>query len=320
LIVFLYDRTFVAGSFRDAWRSRRRYYLCLASTWILLGSLVVSMGGNRGKAAGFDTITTPWFYALTQCKALVRYLSLAFWPHPLVFDYGSAVVTSAGDVAAQAGLLLALLAATVLALRFWPALGFLGAWFFLILAPSSSFLPLASQTMAEHRMYLPLAAVIALALWVWGRVARASNFLVVVAVVAVGLGFMTHRRNDVYRSQVSLWGDTARKCPDNARAQFNLGMAYDDAGRHPEARDQFLKVVSLDPFNSDAHFKLANELAMEGRMGEAIAHFQEAVFLKPESPEIHRNYGNALEAVGRGKEAAAQFAEAGRLGGPPSSR
>jgi len=331
LVVLLYDRTFLAGSFREAWCRRRAYYLCLAATWILLGSLVASMGGSRGKAAGFDSFITPWSYALTQCKAVVHYLTLAFWPRSLVFDYGFSVVNAPGEVVVQALILFVLLAATLLSLRFRPALGFLGAWFFLILAPSSSILPLTSQTMAEHRMYLPLAAVIALAVGVaWGQVAKldlrrgrqvlqSGPILVVVAVLAVGLGFATHRRNEVYQSEVGLWGDTARKCPDSIRAHFNLGMAYDEAGRRPDGRDEYFKVVLLDPFNADAHFRLADDLAIEGRMGEAIAHFQEAAFLKPANPEIHRNYGNALEAVGRGNEAAAQFAEANRLQGVPGA-
>ena len=42
------------------------------------------------------------------------------------------------------------------------ALGFAGVAFFAILAPSSSVVPVATQTMAEHRMYLPLAVVLAL--------------------------------------------------------------------------------------------------------------------------------------------------------------
>jgi protein O-mannosyl-transferase len=82
------------------------------------------------------------------------------WPHPLVFDYGTAVEKSAWAIAPQAVLLLALAAGTIRALwrRHWA--GFLGVWFFAILAPSSSFVPIATQTMAEHRMYLPLIAVI----------------------------------------------------------------------------------------------------------------------------------------------------------------
>ena len=47
LIVLLYDRTFLAGSFREAWRRRCGLYLALAGTWLLLGWLVISTG-NRG--------------------------------------------------------------------------------------------------------------------------------------------------------------------------------------------------------------------------------------------------------------------------------
>jgi hypothetical protein len=38
--------------------------------------------------------------------------------------------------------------------------GFLGACFFLILARTSTVVPIAEQPMAESRMYLPLAAVV----------------------------------------------------------------------------------------------------------------------------------------------------------------
>jgi tetratricopeptide (TPR) repeat protein len=336
LIVLLYDRTFVAGTFGAAWRSRRPFYLSLAATWILLGSLVAAMGGNRGKAAGFGTFVTSWSYALTQCGAVVHYLRLALWPHPLVFDYGSGLVGGPGEVVRQALFLLFLLAGTLVALRRRPVLGFIGAWFFLILAPSSSLVPLASQTVAEHRMYLPLAAVIVLAVWgIWratrsstergqasdtdpakpGSLSRPDPFLVIVAALAVGLGFLTSRRNEVYRSEVSLWEDTAMRCPDSARAQYNLGVALDEAARRGEARDQYLKAVQLDPFYTDAHFRLADDLAGEGRVSEAIAHYDEALLLNPGNPEVHRNLGKVLAAAGRSNEAAVQFAEAERLAG-----
>ncbi len=63
----------------------------------------------------------------------------------------------------QALLLVLLAASTMVALWRKPALGFVGAWFFAILAPSSSVVPLVTQTIAEHRMYLPLAAAVTLA-------------------------------------------------------------------------------------------------------------------------------------------------------------
>ena len=74
LIVLLYDRIFVAGSFREAWRRRWKLHVALAATWLLLGGLVASTGWNRGGASGFDVGITPWAYWLTQFEAVTRYL------------------------------------------------------------------------------------------------------------------------------------------------------------------------------------------------------------------------------------------------------
>ena len=164
LMVLLYDRTFVAGTFRAAWQRRRWSYVCLAATWIVLAWLVVGMGhGDRGGAGGFTSKLSWWSYLLTQAEGIVRYLKLCLWPHPLVLDYGTYVARNPAVIVPCFSFLAILVVATVAALRRWPVWGFVGVWFFAILAPSSSVLPLATQTLAEHRMYLPLAAVTTLA-------------------------------------------------------------------------------------------------------------------------------------------------------------
>ena len=83
VIVLLYDRTFVGGSFAEAWRRRRGFYLALAGTWLLLAWLVAGNGGRAG-TAGFGAGVPWWAYALTQFRAVAHYLRLSFWPHPLV--------------------------------------------------------------------------------------------------------------------------------------------------------------------------------------------------------------------------------------------
>ncbi|MEO6246922.1 MAG: hypothetical protein ABIQ12_15960, partial [Opitutaceae bacterium] len=159
LLVLLYDLAFVSGALREAWTTRRGYYVALAATWLLLLWLVVGTGG-RGGTAGFGAEVSAWSYALTQCRALVLYLGLVAWPYPLVFDYGPAMAGDLGEVLPQAVLIAGLIGGVVVALVRRPALGFLGAWFLLLLAPSSSFIPVVTQTMAEHRVYLPLAALV----------------------------------------------------------------------------------------------------------------------------------------------------------------
>ncbi|MES1167228.1 MAG: hypothetical protein ABUL68_04430, partial [Pseudomonadota bacterium] len=52
LMVLLYDRTFVAGSFGRAWRERWRWYGGLAATWLVLGWLMLGPG-SRGEAGAF---------------------------------------------------------------------------------------------------------------------------------------------------------------------------------------------------------------------------------------------------------------------------
>src|SRR5664280_1652766 len=144
LIVLLYDRTFLSGTFAQAWRQRWRLYVGLAATWIPLGYLVASTS-NRSGSAGFGTIVTWQAYALTQLQAIALYLKLSIWPDPLVFDYGTGLAHSSSEVASSAFIVAVLLVGTLVALRRWPALGFVGVWFFVILAPTTSVLPVATQ-------------------------------------------------------------------------------------------------------------------------------------------------------------------------------
>ncbi|MDB6166158.1 MAG: yrrB [Lacunisphaera sp.] len=308
LIVLLYDRTFVAGSFRAAWAARRRYYLGLGATWLLLG-LLVAGNGSRGGTAGFGTEISSWHYALTQCRAIVHYLGLALWPHPLVFDYGTASVGGLAEVWLPAIVLLAALGAVSVALVRRPVWGFVGAWFFLILSPSSSIVPVASQTMAEHRMYLPLAAVVGLAvagLYAWiGR--RAFVPLAVLAVAAAGATFA---RNRDYATNLGLWADTVAKYPANGRAHNNLGQALFEAGRPAEAIASYETAIRLEPRVPEPYRNLGLALARLNRRAEAMARYREAIQLQPGYPEAHNGLGNALLESGQLAEAAGEYEQA----------
>ena len=86
VVVLLYDRTFLSGSFRKAFRRRGALYLGLAATWAVLGAILLLYKGSG--AAGFGiTAVTPWRYALTQPGVILHYLQLSFWPQPLCLDY-----------------------------------------------------------------------------------------------------------------------------------------------------------------------------------------------------------------------------------------
>jgi tetratricopeptide (TPR) repeat protein len=311
VIVLLYDRTFLAGTFRDAWQRRKRVYLQLAATWLLLACLVASVGGNRGGTTGAGSGASLGAYALTQFPAVMRYLWLSFWPHPLVFDYGAVWVKDAVDIIPAALAVIILVGGTLFALKRQPVLGFVGAWFFAILAPSS-LVPGPRQTMAEHRMYLALAAVISLAVlavYAWGG----RRTLIAWFALAFGLGWLTVSRNENYRSERSIWSDTVAKCPGNRWGQCNLGLILSDHGQPAEALKHLQLGLKLAPDDPAAHNDLGLALAKLGRLQEAVAQYEAALRIRPEFAEAHNNLGLALLELGRSDEALEHLEKALKL-------
>lgn len=290
VVAALFDRVFLAKSWSELWLRRRWVHLVNATSWLLLIALVVGTGG-RGGTAGFSVDVSPWQYLLTQAEAIAHYLRLVFWPTPLVFDYGTPVVTSLLSVLPQLCLLVGLLVASVFALRRRPALGFLGLAFFALLAPSSSFVPVATQTMAEHRFYLPLATVIvAVALGLQRLLGRGAVVLVLaLAVLAVPA---TRHRNEDYQSEEQIWRDTAEKQPGNARAHHNLGRALFANGAFAEALISYERALARGPASPETHYNAGLALARLERWEEAERHYTECLRLDPNHPEALNNLGN----------------------------
>ncbi len=309
LIVLAYDRTFVAGSFLAALRQRWRLYACLAFTWMVPALLSV---GLHGRGVGFGLGYSWWAYAVTEGWVVAHYLLLAVWPHPLVLDYGTDVVGSVG-VAVPWALALAVLAADAwVAFRWRKLLGFAGAWFFLILAPASSVVPVAFQPMAEHRMYLPLAAVVVLLVSAaWALLGR--RCVPVLLAAALALGTATLLRNRDYRSDSAIWADTVLRRPENPRARVALGSALALEDRNAEAAEQFLAALKLDPGNFEARRNLGLAYFHMGRIDEALAEYRNATPRAPGSAALHYDIGMALDHEGRLGDALAEYREAVRL-------
>lgn len=300
LAVLLYDRGFVAGSWTNAWAVRRRYYVALALTWLPLAGLVFATSG-RGSTAGFGGAIGPLDYALTQVQAVGLYLRLAVWPSPLVLDYGKDVVRQWNDILLPALVLLPLLGVSLWSAGRGRAAGFCGVFFFLALAPSSSVVPVATQTMAEHRVYLPLAGLAALAAASAYRWAGRRG-LIAVGMLAAGGGFLTAQRNLDYQSAIGIYEDTLRKVPDNARARARLADYYVRAGRLDEARRQLELSLATEPGVPEVLNNLGNVWQRLDQPEKAVARFREALALRPRDPTVLNNLGNSLLYLGQADE------------------
>lgn len=321
LVILLYDRAFMAGSFAEAWRRRRGFYVALAATWIALGVHMVVSGG-RGGWAGFGLRIKPVDYAASEFGVILHYLRLSFWPYPQVFDYGWPIARTAAQIVPQAIVVGGLLVATAYALVRRPMWGVLGAWFFLILAPTSSIMPIVDLAY-EHRMYLSLAAVVVAAVigayeglkrletrfapTLWKK--RLLYALPALAVLGA-LGAAAFCRNQVYQSEWLLWYDTVQKVPRNARAHCNLGYAYFTRGKIEEAIAHYQKSLDMDVRYANAHFVMGFVLDQQGRTDEAIYHYHEALKIDPMSADSHYNLGIIMRRLGKDGEAIAHYLQA----------
>jgi len=309
LVVLLYDRTFLAGSFAAALRSRGALYAGLAATWLLLlhfDSSALS-GGKAWAGFGLHELGVAE-YARSQPGVILHYLQLCFWPHPLVLDYEWPVAHELGAILWPTAMLAALGLAALWALWRVPPLGFLGACFFLVLAPTSSVMPIIDLAF-EHRMYLPLAAVVvAGVVAVDAALARVSapawvSGALLVA-IAAPLSAATVLRNRDYRSAEVLWRTVTEAAPDNPRGQMNLGVALNELGRNEEALVHLFKayeILERDPLGYDnpkAHVNLAVALIVLGRIDAAETRLRRALEMAPTYVDAHINLGELLQKRG----------------------
>jgi len=343
LVVLVYDRLFVTPSLKEALRRSGRLYLGLAGTWLILALLVARIPARSTAGFGMELLT-PWQYARTQFGVIVHYLVLSFRPWPLCLDYGWPVAWDLRDILPPALLVVALIGATIACLRRASPVAFPGIWFFLILAPTSSIMPIHDLCF-EHRMYLPLAAVIALVVtgaYALGRRAleivvpagqRESRRRLGTAVAAISclvvagfLGELTFLRNQLYENEATIWKDVTNHQPRNARAFLNLGCALITQNQNEEAIRCFLHALEIkqgypatqnnlgltltEVGRAAAHNDLGIALSELGRYHEAMGQFLEGLALQPDDPVAQCHFGNTLVALGRAPEAIAHYRKA----------
>jgi Flp pilus assembly protein TadD len=314
LLVLFYDRIFLAGSFRRALRARAWLYVGLGLTWSILAALWW-VAGRVNVSAGSTTGSPPWIYAATETAVLARYLEIAFWPFRLCLDHWWPLVSSRRETIPALVGMGGLLAGVAWMLWRHPRAGFLGVWFFGILAPTSSFFPIADSAV-EHRLYLPLAAgtaglAAAAGVLLSGRRAALSLGM---GGIALALGILAVERNGDYRSAIAAWENVLLESPRNPRAHNNLGSQRYLAGRHPAAAGQFRKGLRINPPDPDAHLSLGHALLKMERVEEAFHHYEEALGLRPGHVEVRYNLANLLlQRMGRPREAELHYRQVVKL-------
>jgi tetratricopeptide (TPR) repeat protein len=323
VMVLLYDYLFVSDSLKSALQQRWRLYVGLAATWGILVLTTVISPVNA--TAGFSVqAISPMDYFLSEFKVIIQYLKLAFYPVGLSVDYGWQKATGMKEVLPFAIPVLLMQGATLWGIYRRKMQAFPGAWFFGILAVTSSVMPF-SDLVFEHRMYLSLAAVVTAVVlgadWLLQRLlqqyaegapdrqrAAKSFALVMVTLLVLVLGVQTVRRNMDYRSEFVLWTDNVNKQPGSPRAQINLGKLLVEQGLAQEALAHFTEGLKVLPDCLEGRNNMGWALLKLGRVEEAKEHLLIAAAQNSDA-DVHFNLGDAFLRSGEIDKAIEQFSK-----------
>ena len=228
----------------------------------------------------------------------------------------------------QAVTVLVLIVTTVALIKVRPVLAFSLVWFFAILAPSSSVVPIASEVAAERRMYLPLASLVVLAVVAVDVAlrrlssapgpsdARARVRTSIVAILMVGtvglFSLMSFRRNLDYRSEEVIWRTSVARWPQ-ARAQNNLGAVLIENNQPTEAIHFLKQAVQSAPNYSRARLNLAQALQATADRPGSIVEYEEYLRLQPQDADVHERVGGLYLEMGKPAEAGRHLRDTLRL-------
>lgn len=328
---------------RGGIRANRTVYALLAIGGVA-GGFEVWRVLRGADTAGFQVKgLTAATYFFTQCRVIWTYIRMFFAPYGQNVDPDVAISGSLMDHGAILGLaaLLALVAAAWIYRKRFPLAAFGVFMFLLLLAPTSSFIPIR-DVQAEHRLYLPFLGLVLVCLEALRRV-RFQQAAGIGAVVLAVCCVLTYQRNAVWATPLTLWTDSVAKSPNKYRPRFQLAyaeyqdgqceaasqnfeaashdttadnvlltdwaLALDCAGRWQEAIEKLNAAVA---FSNDAHVhtQLAMVYAKHNQMPAALAELDKAQKLDPSYDMIYVYRGNIDLIAGDHASAAREFQHA----------
>ena len=274
------------------------------------GAFVIWRELKDAPTAGFSVAgLTPATYFFTQCRVIWTYVRLFFLPFGQNVDPDVAVSHSLLDHGAIFGLvaLVALVAAAWIYRKRWPLAAFGIFMFLLLLAPTSSFVPILDVS-AERRMYLPFLGLVLVCLEFLRRLKISQAAWAGAAILAV-CSVLTYQRSAVWANPVTLWQDAANKSPRKWRPHFQLASALYESGNCAEAAQNFEAASRLEQPAFDLLLDWGLALDCAGNWQDALVKLQQSAALQP-SAHVQSQIGMVYAKHNKFEEALAALAQA----------
>ncbi len=273
----------------------------------IFGGLYVWSIIRGANTAGFGLRDlTPVQYLLTEGRVVWIYIRMFFLPFGQNVDPDIPISHGPFDHGAIFGL--AALAAVAVAAwiyrKRWPLASFGVFMFLLLIAPTSSFIPI-HDVLVEYRVYLPFLGLVLICCEALRRL-KFSQTIGIGAAALLICSVITYQRNQVWSSPLALWQDSVNKSPNKYRPRFQLARQLFDENRCVDAVQSYDKASRLGPIEDQLLIDWALALDCAGRPGEAVDKLRQAAAIY-NTAHIHtqiagvygrqKKYAEALEEL-----------------------
>lgn len=272
---------------RGGLRKNVTLYSLLAASCVA-GAAAVATVLRSANTAGFHMKDLPpAAYFFTQCRVVWIYVRMFFLPFGQNVDPDIPVSQGPMDHGAIFALAawFAIAALAWIYRRSWPLASFGVFLFLLLIAPTSSIVPIR-DVLAERRVYLPFIGLILVALDVLRRLPFREFVATALAALAV-CTVLTYKRSEVWASSPALWSDAVAKSPRKMRPLFQLAFAQYQEGDCLAAARSFEAASHLDTPDYRLFVDWANALDCVGREDDAAAQYRAAIALSPQLAEAY---------------------------------
>lgn len=342
LLLLLTDLFWTQGSVR----ANRVLYLLLGGGGAVGAAFVYRTLASSNTAGFYVAGMTPFTYFFTQCRVVWSYIRLFLLPVGQNADPDVAISQSVLDHGAIFGLiaLAALIGVAWLYRKRWPLASFGIFTFLLLIAPTSSFIPI-QDVLQERRVYLPFIGLALVCLEVLRRFEWKQRAIIEAAALIV-LSIATYQRSAVWGSPMALWQDTVAKSPKKMRPRFqlaevyydqqkfadaaknyeiashlappdyrllvNYGLALDQSGNHDEALQKLQQASQLE-VDPEVWTLIAEVYGEQNKTAQALQALQRAQNINPAFEMTYAVRGNVYETSGDFKDAESEYQHALRI-------
>lgn len=327
-LLLLVDWFFVAqGDPKKIW-SRAPFYLLYISTMgyyfmyktgkkgqfikttLIKNKQVANNIGNVITQAPGDMITR-FSYFMSQFKVILHYLWIFLWPFGISVDYDWKLAPTFFCYEVIAPLMLLIVIGSAIALLLYRdktnVIAFGALWFFIGIAPRSSFIP-STELLADYKTYfssygwLLLLAIALIYFFEWfakkveefNLPTVAQSPYLAIAFCMFFLGWGTYERNKVWRSSEEFWYNIVQNAPLKARAYNNYAVSLAENKHWEKAIPYLRKAIKMDAYYPDPWNNIAVCYNALNKVDIAIDQLYQAIRINPTYPEFYNNLASFL--------------------------